>query len=952
MLDIISKLTLKSLSINRRRTFVTLMGIVLSMALITLTANIIESLSATVSRYIEGKYGNYDVSLVLYPQSDDNIERIRLNRNTEAVYMKQDIGLAEFKNSKSEYRTQIGIIAYSDGAYRGGVDFALKEGRYPENQNEIVLSENCINFSENEYKVGDKLTLDVGYCSRYITDENGNEVRYIIPLINTSIGEDEFVKVFTKTYTVTGILEREPQLGYEEEMSEFNSHGVNIYTYTDMTEKTQSVYSDIADTDGDYHSAVLRCPRVYLKINDRTRDGALEFLSGLTGLNKAELDTYIYSEYGRTDEMADKLAKCEFHIIDVAVNSSLHEYYYMSKNIIFYAGAAVIILIMVSGIFIIKNSFSVSMLEKTVLYGKIASVGATPRQIRNSIFFESLILGIIAIPIGLIIGIGGTVLAINISNSVISHMLNGMKMELGISWITATSAVLLGCITIFLSAISPAMRAAEISPIEAVRSNSDIKIKNKKHRFLRCPVCISKLFGVGGEIAWKNMKRSRRQYRTTVISIIVSAAVFISVFSFLNYTVFIYKENTMEYSYNMELQYDFEYIDMERGEDPIFNIYPIDYVESVYLNVAGLGDVEKWYYGFSSSYYEYAIPQEKLSEDINSTVLQFLPVAVNTEPVKYQLDVIAYDDNTYKKIIKKLGYEYDDIKNKAILVNVGNIDLYNNEGKSKTINCELMDDPVGYTINAAVDYDEEDIANGLVVDTNTPKEISIEIGAEITDISQLEDIFGCYDTPELGNFIVSMEWLKNNRRYFPNMGSFIEFNSTNPERTEEQLNTIADHFELNNRVNSIENTYSMLSLVQLFVYGFIAGISLIGITNIINTISTNTKLRQKEYAMLRSVGMTKHEFNRMMLLECLFYTTKSLIIGIPAGLLGTCIVHHFYSGAVGFDNTEIQLPFMFPWAAIIISIVAVTVTVLFISEFSARNVHKQDIVETIRNDNI
>ena len=80
------------------------------------------------------------------------------------------------------------------------------------------------------------------------------------------------------------------------------------------------------------------------------------------------------------------------------------------------------------------------------------------------------------------------------------------------------------------------------------------------------------------------------------------------------------------------------------------------------------------------------------------------------------------------------------------------------------------------------------------------------------------------------------------------------------------------------------NSFSLL--IQIFVYGFILVISLIGLTNIFNTITTNMRLRSKEFAMLRSVGMTNREFNRMVRLESLFYAVKALLIGIPLGVLG------------------------------------------------------------------
>ena len=80
---------------------------------------------------------------------------------------------------------------------------------------------------------------------------------------------------------------------------------------------------------------------------------------------------------------------------------------------------------------------------------------------------------------------------------------------------------------------------------------------------------------------------------------------------------------------------------------------------------------------------------------------------------------------------------------------------------------------------------------------------------------------------------------------------------------------------------------NLFTLIAIFLYGFIIVISLIGITNIFNTITTNMELRKQEFAMLKSIGMTTKEFNRMIRLESIMYGTKSLLIGIPLGILGS-----------------------------------------------------------------
>lgn len=151
---------------------------------------------------------------------------------------------------------------------------------------------------------------------------------------------------------------------------------------------------------------------------------------------------------------------------------------------------------------------------------------------------------------------------------------------------------------------------------------------------------------------------------------------------------------------------------------------------------------------------------------------------------------------------------------------------------------------------------------------------------------------------------------------------------------------IYDYEEIVRQFNAV------MLIVGIFVYGFIGVISLIGLTNIFNTISTNMQLRSKEFASLKSIGMTKKEFNRMIRLESLMYGIKSLIIGIPLGVLGVFAIFS------AFSKGSVPISFVFPWKAILISIAAVFIVVWLIMKYSISKVNKQNIIETIRNDNI
>ena len=137
----------------------------------------------------------------------------------------------------------------------------------------------------------------------------------------------------------------------------------------------------------------------------------------------------------------------------------------------------------------------------------------------------------------------------------------------------------------------------------------------------------------------------------------------------------------------------------------------------------------------------------------------------------------------------------------------------------------------------------------------------------------------------------------------------------------------------------------MLIIVSIFLYGFITVITLIGVTNIFNTITTNMALRKKEFATIKSIGMTKKEFNKMINLEILFYLTKSLFYGIILGLIGSYLV--YLSFASNYDAG-----FIIPIKSIIICSISVIILITIIMKYAIRKTDKQNIIEALRNENI
>ena len=483
----------------------------------------------------------------------------------------------------------------------------------------------------------------------------------------------------------------------------------------------------------------------------------------------------------------------------------------------------IIFVIVLSSVFVIRNSFAISITEKLKEFGMLSSIGATKKQIRKSVLYEGFILGIIGIPLGIILGFAVIWLLILFSNIMLGSMINELEFVVYIPISAVLASIILGVITIYLSSIASAYKASKISPIEAIKENNEIKIKSKK---VKSPKFIRKIFKIGGDIAYKNLKRNKKKYRTTVISLVVSITIFIALSTFINYGFKMSNRYYKEMPYNVRITDRSDMIKTEKDYNKI--------LESKYI---------KEYSIKKTSYIE--LDNKYLTDDGK----KFFEDGSNG------INILSIGNANYKKYIKELNLNYEDVKDKAIYVK----------------NSIYLDDS---KILNAYNFKANQVVEGKI----NEKTYKIKI-AKITDKTGYLIENYAYGS---GVLLVSDEMLKN-------IGvetiEGLDIQSDKPyELTEEINNLEIKELTVDNLKEYQDQMNNMVIWISVFLYGFIIVITLIGVTNIFNTITTNMNLRSKEFAMLKSIGMTKKEFNNMIMLESFFYGVKSLFIGC---LLGT-----------------------------------------------------------------
>ena len=553
---------------------------------------------------------------------------------------------------------------------------------------------------------------------------------------------------------------------------------------------------------------------------------------------------------------------------------------------VLYGLAGIVIgIIIVTSVFVIRNSFSISATERTRQFGMLSSVGATPRQIRRSVLFEGVAIGALGIPLGILLGVVAVAVLVAIVNILLGEMLP-VTVGIAMPFLIFPLAIVLGAVTIFFSSLMPAIRAGRIAPIEAIRGNQDIKIRSKK---LKTPKLVRNVFGIGGVIAYKNLRRSRKKYRTTVISIVLSVATFIGLSSFLSYGQKILGLEYQNVTYDMEIA----------GEDAEF------YRDL--QNKFQLGDSVYYLATSSADYWIQQMQREKFEEFAKH-------VGVKTND--YTKVVILNDMQMAAR--DKGGYEY------------------------RRAHPELKDgDIVTFT---RLEYVTEKIesSDGLI-EVTMPKaagETELKVD-KITDERPLG--FEQFYSPII---VVSEDYYRP--ELLGSLGQQTTLYIANLDDTSELKTYLDREYPEAYYYDVMENMMTMRRVylvVGIFLYGFITVVTLIGVTNIFNTITTNIALRSKEFAMLRSVGMTDAEFRRMVRLESLMYVTKALVIGVPIG----CVLSYAFYLTIA---EGVDFGYMLPWQAILISIAAASLLILTIMRYSVRQVAKQNIIETIRAENI
>ncbi len=882
-MNIFFKTTLKTLAKNKVRTAVTIIGILLSGAMMcAVIVSVSSFFNYLVRRYV---YSEGDWHVEFYSAEYEDCDNLQKDSRLDEVACIQKIGYAPLEN-ENDYKP----YAFIAGVMPDSLDtlpIHITNGRFPVNDGEILIPEHLATVGALFLSIGDEINLDVG-----IRRSSKGQILWQDSSFFETVDEEskeEITNTETLAFTVVGFYERPS-------FENYSSPGYTLITLP-MPEKegvSYDVFCKLKDPKNVYDFTEKSDLNLSYKYNS-------DYLMALGVVKYSTLQTMIYT-----------------------------------------LEAIIIFIIALGSVALIYNAFSISVSERTKQFGLLSSIGATKFQLIQSVIFEAFSVSAIGIPLGILSGISGIGVTFSLLGDKIGTFAGfDEPVKLHFSLPVLLFAALLELVIVLISALIPALRASRVSAIDAIRMTRDIKPERKQHS----AKLSYRLFGLSGMLAAKYYRRSRKKYRTTVISLAMSVLLFISASSFSLYLI--------------------------RSANVAFETDGYDIIYSISAPPEKKGDMLETYKklkGAESVSSGACTATTLMSCELSRSVItdEYVRSAVD-----YDFDLPSYscscalifvNDEEYYSILEK---EHPELQNEGATPGLiyDSFSVFSNS-KGKFASFNLLKDPSAPIVLSEYKYVSgyyiDKIENGYVYyvsyedenDTFTLMESEAVINVKTENTARITAKPYFMVSYAILNVIYPMsaaEKILPQKEDFEQDYTFF-FTSNDHTASYASMKEIlySSHLgtsELIDYAEEVENERDFITVITVFAYGFTVLISLISAANVFNTISTNVALRRREMAMLRSIGMDNRAFNKMTCYECLLYGTRALLIGLPASLLATFLIYWGISG--GFE-----LDFIFPGVPMLIASVSVFAVVFATMLYAMRKIKKDDVMQALKNENI
>lgn len=835
-MEVIYAITLRGMKLNKKRTLLTILTIILSVGMMTAILCGLWSMLGFLQAKEKAYGGDFEYSIENL--SLQQAEALKDKENVDDVSLFSFVG-----NSFYGEKSNRSILAIA-GINQSFVDhFAMEQyllqGRYPANENEIVLTERFLENNDLSFSMGENITLSIG--SR-IWDEIDAE---LYGLTNYMGSRESFHPTSEKTYRIVGII------------ADINGSKVagnfNAFTGIDETDTAQHL------------TAYVKSNRISKAVYEIAGNNAAD-IGGLVSSFHSELLLY----YGVTTGKG-------------------------ALKILFAVLCAILLLMLASAV-MISNVLSISLQERIKQLGMLSSIGATRKQKRASIQFEALLLGIAGIPLGLITGIGLTSFVLSVIRRAFqaTFAVGSVRLTLQCHVLILLLCAASGIAALVFASITPGRMAGKVTVIDVIRQSNIYQLKKKNLRYGRL---MSIAFGIYGALASKNIHRNPKRFHAITGSIFLAVVIGLSLYSLADF---------MTYQISMDMQEDgSRYTDV--------------------ITVLQYKELPKVIKGFSD---------ENIFADVSYYLPRYLTTPVEDDEINP--DMAGYFDDKNMAEIYAVGLD-DEHFTDLCRENNFDVSAYQ-QASNRGI---LIDSATGYY---GMSKNRVVIGSPFQIESGTSLSVDLD-GTKYPEIV-VQDVINGENAKYQSLFVRDRAILILPLSYFDWMldeNTYVYMNiSTSQHKEATECLTNMGYFQTNDMSAATENMRQVYWILKLSVCIFaVLMVMIIGL-NVCNTMSDTIYVRRSEFAVLRSIGMTTKELNRMLLLEAALYGIKALVLALPISLAIHYILYYLISTGM--------TPFVFylKGGVYVIAIAAVCLIVISAMLFSVRSIKKVEIVKQLK----
>lgn len=572
-MSVMTSFTRRSLAKNRMRTVVSIIGIALSVALITAIWTTVASLQQGLYQRTIATEGWWQV--YVQGAADETIDAMEQSDNITDAAVSHDGGVAWYSERESETLGSGLIVKSLPQAAKGQVERdgagitclpEVTEGRAPEALGEVMLPERLRGTTlggedgggvatDGALALGGSIALDV--CRYVPADPDRGSIASTLNAVQEILAGGAVVDAQGAPIEGYGgsAASEEPRAAAKYE------GGAMLLASRERMEFSVVGFYDDSGAHYTGNDFVASSDGVSLAI---TAPGGVEMVSGgQAGADDAPTGCYTdvwaaTQGFGSLDEITGFVSGLPYegtglYYGDMVVyaHGNLTRYQGISNGSLLQdsltAMAGILALVVaVASVSLIYNSFSISVAERTRQFGLLASLGASKRQLRRSVLVEALMLGAVGIPCGILLGIGGTAAVLQLTGAGFSALL-GVDEGLALAVEPASLAIsaALSLVTLLVSAWIPALRAGRVSAVDAIRQVQDVRLskraQRKAAREARTSAASAAPFSkrsdgglwglvadVPGIIAHRNLSRQSARGRIVVMSLAVSVVLVVT----------------------------------------------------------------------------------------------------------------------------------------------------------------------------------------------------------------------------------------------------------------------------------------------------------------------------------------------------------------------------------------------------------------------------------------